>query len=841
MPRLKVIGGRAEVVTGKEERRADGNLAVKCKRALRIATGRDAVGQAVTIDVKDNDVVALELEGGFKLWIRGDDFKKEFGSPAKRGDVSDEWELGPELKVGSQVRGIGTWILKGLELFDVDVPGKVAEEMARYIESKLDRNPGLYAVNLGGEYSLSDLPLSLPTDQPLLILLHGTASSTSGSFGQLWQNTKVQELLKRRYGSTAFAFEHRTLTESPIKNAVDLAMALPGNATVHLVSHSQGGLIGELLCRGWRTDGRDPFEAREIDLLTRAAKRKASHNAEELAKAFEELNDILKRKRIKVERFVRVACPSRGTTLASERLDRWLSVVLNLLDQIPAIKGNLLYEALSDFLLAVVKEHTDPRDLPGLEAMMPDSPIIRMLNLPGVNVDADLSVISGDSEGEGIWGKLKLLIPDLFFGGNNDLVVNTGSMYGGAGRKPGARFFLDQGPQVNHFKYFANEKTAEMVTQGLTRSDGSQAGFSPLEEARQEVPARAARGLAGPQPVVFLIPGIMGSHLAAGGDRVWLNLARLAFGGFNHLAVDAADIEPQKLVHRAYGDLVDYLSHTHKVVTFPYDWRLSVREAARQLADVVNTELDSAEKADQPIRILAHSMGGLVARAMIANHPEVWQRICRHAGGRLVMLGTPNSGSHEIVRLLVGQAETIRYLSLLDITTSEKELLEIISQYPGVLEMLPEEPGNEFFSAAFWNGLKAVDKNGDWVLPEQNRLQEAAKCRHTIAASVVDTERILYIAGCAPATPCGLRIIEGDKGKKEIEFLATARGDGQVPWDTGIPVGVKTWYMEEVEHGDLADHEPAFPALLELLQSGQTNRLSITQPVAVRGVAETFR
>jgi hypothetical protein len=226
---------------------------------------------------------------------------------------------------------------------------------------------------------------------------------------------------------------------------------------------------------------------------------------------------------------------------------------------------------------------------------------------------------------------------------------------------------------------------------------------------------------------------------------------------------------------------------------------------------------------------------------MIANHPEVWQRICRHAGGRLVMLGTPNSGSHEIVRLLVGQAETLRYLSLLDITTSEKELLEIISQYPGVLEMLPEEPGNDFFSAVFWNGLKAVDKSGDWVLPEQNRLQEAAKCRHTIAASVVDTERILYIAGWAPATPCGIRIIGEDKGKKEVEFLATARGDGQVLWDTGIPAGVKTWYMEEVEHGDLANHEPAFPALLELLQSGQTNRLSITPPAAARGAAEPFR
>lgn len=85
------------------------------------------------------------------------------------------------------------------------------------------------------------------------------------------------------------------------------------------------------------------------------------------------------------------------------------------------------------------------------------------------------------------------------------------------------------------------------------------------------------------------------------------------------------------------------------------------------------------------------------------------------------------------------------------------------------------------------------------------------------------------------------RLSRGDEGKKEIEFLATACGDGRVPWSTGILAGVKTWYMEEVAHGDLADHEPAFPALLEILQSGHTNRLSITPPAAVRGVAETFR
>ncbi len=844
MSKLRIVGGQETGLAGEVKRRAEGNLIVKRRVSLQITAARDAQGQAVTVQVNEDDVVALQLEGGFKLWIRGDDFRKEFSGKTRRGAESGEWELSSELPLDGQARGIGTWILKVLEIFDVDLTGEVATKMAQHVESKLDEKPGLYAVNLGGGYGLNKPPAHLPADQPLLVFLHGTASSTSGSFGQLWSqdNSRVQELLKNRYGTNAFAFEHRTLTESPIQNTIELAGRLPENATVHLVSHSRGGLIGELLCRWPRAEGRDPFERSEIDLLLRGTKGKALKNAEALAKSFEELNDILKKKKIRVERFVRVACPSRGTTLASERLDRWLSVVMSLIEKIPALNKNPVYGALSDFLLAVVKERTDPKTMPGLEAMMPGSPIIGMLNLPGVKVDADLSVIAGDSEGAGIWSKLKHLMPDLFFGGDNDLVVNTGSMYGGSERTSGARFFLDQGGQVNHFSYFANERTVGMLTAGLTRPDGSQSGFTPIEKAHQEVPVRSARGSSGPRPVVFIVPGIMGSHLALRGDRIWLNPDRLAFGGFGKLSIEAADIEPQKLMHRTYSALVDYLHDTHTVITFPYDWRLSIQNAARELAESVGRELNTAEKSNQPVRILAHSMGGLVARAMIAKYPEVWQRICRHPGGRLVMLGTPNSGSYEIVRLIVGQAETLHSLSLLDITNSTRELLEIISNYPGILEMLPEDSSRDFFSEAFWNGLKADDVRRDsWVLPETKRLAQAGKCRKDIAGSLSDTERILYVAGCAPATPCGYRIADGGDGKKVIEFLATARGDGRVPWDTGIPPGVKAWYMEDAVHGDLAAHEPAFPGILELLQSGRTSRISTAQPAAARGIEATFR
>jgi hypothetical protein len=46
-----------------------------------------------------------------------------------------------------------------------------------------------------------------------------------------------------------------------------------------------------------------------------------------------------------IERFVRVACPARGTTLADRRLDRYFSVITNLAGLIPLLKGSGIYDA----------------------------------------------------------------------------------------------------------------------------------------------------------------------------------------------------------------------------------------------------------------------------------------------------------------------------------------------------------------------------------------------------------------------------------------------------------------------------------------------------------------
>ena len=69
------------------------------------------------------------------------------------------------------------------------------------------------------------------------------------------------------------------------------------------------------------------------------------------------------------------------------------------------------------------------------------------------------------------------------------------------------------------------------------------------------------------------------------------------------------------LLARGYAAICEHLKQSYEVVPLPYDWRQPLGEAAEALGRAIDKMLDATERANLPIRILAHSMGGLVVRA----------------------------------------------------------------------------------------------------------------------------------------------------------------------------------------------------------------------------------
>ncbi len=856
----------------------------------RLIPGSARDGATDEIEVAGNTVVRVELDNGFVLWSRVDNLTREYGTPpaGRRDgapaavDAGAAWEfsrLTPQ-RASSSERGMAGLAIRVLDFFGVDVVQKPARALGIHFEEKLlgDHPPSFYRLDLAAAFRLHAVPddAALAADQgPLLVFVHGTASSTDGSFGKLWdpanaEGARLREALAATYGERVFALEHRTLSESPIANALALAKRLPAGAEVHLVSHSRGGLVGEVLALSGCARLAEVLSAERLQTLFAADRtlapqlglspladadmkeRDAAYAADR--QRLGELVALLGEKKLRVARFVRVACPARGTTLASGRLDRWLSVLDYLVD---AATGHGLFGGGLDFLLAVVKERTDPRTLPGLEAMMPGSALTRLLNAtPELVSDADLSIIAGDIEaGDGLWNTLKVLASDWFYRNDHDLVVDTGSMSGGLPRPAnGARLRKDEGPTVNHFRYFTNEQSVRWLKAGLARADGDSGGFLPIAEGAPAAPRCQAavarsRGDGKPRPIAVVLPGTMGSQLRADDDAIWLDYWALLKGGLKRLAMGREGIAPVGLVDQFYGPLVEFLARSHQVEIFPYDWRHSVRKAADRLAATIEPLVTQAERSGQPVRLVAHSMGGLVVRAMIADGgagSALWQRITRLPGSRFLMLGTPNLGSYEAVRWLTGCNPTQTKLALLDITQSTDQIIGLVSRYPGLLELLPfaaDDP--DFADAGRWQTLRQ-ETGAAWPTAEPAGLQEAAATWKLLRAAPPDPRHMVYVAGCQPATVIDYQLTTGGDwwppARKRLDFIATREGDGTVSWQSGRLAGVPTWYAEDTAHDALCAQPRAFPGYLDLLVNGQTALLPATPPTRARaaGAAERF-
>ena len=792
--------------------------------------------EAVPVTLAADDLVAVKLANGATLWFSPEDFLDWEGIGVSRKRDGAVLEVTPRADdvrgIGSLIRAI-TFVARRLldPLFD-GISNLAEGALVARLEVKLLQADTLFAVDQNGKLQSLAAP---PAERHWLLFLHGTQSSSSGSFAALWQSPAFRAANVRQHYAGVLAFEHRTLSASPAQNLAALAEQLPQGARLVVIGFSRGGLLGDLLARACPVDGQPGLDASDLRRFRDCLVIEALSDVDAEVAALRQAVATLHEKRIVVEWLLPVGAPLAGTTLASGKLSRLLSQLINLVNvagplDIAAMAG--MQALLIKLLAGFVRDLVDFKDVPGLQAMNPNGALVRWLgSVRGRGWVSALKCTASRDE----WRLLVSFAIDRIFERSNDWVVDTASMVpparsdGGENPQPMVHALDVSAAGVHHLSYFVNPRVQKVLAQLCAcapqekpRSDALEKLGFEVVEAPTPLRAPTPRAPLPPDaPILFILPGIMGTELHVGSDRVWLDKVQLLLGGMRKLAITTLGVAAKRPLEDEYQDLIDHFRLTHEVHAFGYDWRCSLIDAAKRLNERV---LAVAGKAgNRPISFLAHSMGGLVVRAMMTLPDSAWPIVSAHPRSRFLMLGTPNAGSHAISQILTGEEQLLQLLAIGP--SNVRELVGYCAAFPGVLDMLPEfsaevasAPSDIYFDQRFWRGL-LQDARRDLPLPDEADLQRALTLRRALRTQTLSAEKVYYVAGTRDETPVDVRVEPHWFGSRRIAFQSTEKGDGRVTWAHGIPKDVKHWYVDTV-HGDLSSNKALFAGYAQILADG---------------------
>ena len=279
----------------------------------------------------------------------------------------------------------------------------------------------------GWQHKDDFLSVKLPKDRParILLLVHGTFSSTLGSYGALTAQLAGQRFLDLalQHYDAVLGYDHYTLAETPAQNAEalfgDLLKLQRKSKGIEFdaISFSRGGLVYRYL-----TEQIVPFEK------TQLAFRKS----------------------------IFVACTNAGTELAND--DNWKNLIdfytnmvagtSRLLGMLPGAKlptqiFSQAIKTIGSLVKYMAQDAVEDNAVPGLAAMEPAGRFVEAINkLPvsrirpgatsyyamGSNFEPDRSTYAGE-----LGKRLAIKVADGFIdklmGEANDLVVDTDSMF----------------------------------------------------------------------------------------------------------------------------------------------------------------------------------------------------------------------------------------------------------------------------------------------------------------------------------------------------------------------------------------------------------------------------
>jgi len=378
---------------------------------------------------------------------RGNDYRMEFNAPVTI-TAQDMVTRGLADQVKKQV----------LDAIVVKIKDFVAEKTVGAAEwaiwKLLKRSQGLHKISKSANgMELTPVETMTPgSNGKTLFLIHGTFSTSRGSFGELVEGDFFEKATGI-YGDAIYGFEHFTVSVSVHENATDILDVLPeGGIECDVITQSRGGLV--------------------------------------LRNLVERSDSFAKGDRFSLGRAAMVACPNEGTPLATpDRWDNTVGWIANILDLFPpnpvTTNGALIAHWITWFVKFGVKAAE------GLDSMNMTGDQIRTLqNAPALAAGRYSAITSNFTPDSTLWARALDLGMDWFFDGANDLVVPTTGGYrvdrslahippeqiGVYG--PGGN--LDPGEtQVHHMNSFGRAQTQQFLINALRGTPQELPSFDP--------------------------------------------------------------------------------------------------------------------------------------------------------------------------------------------------------------------------------------------------------------------------------------------------------------------------------------------------------------------------
>jgi hypothetical protein len=347
--------------------------------------------------------------------------------------------------------------------------------------------------------------IDLPTDRPvrLLLLVHGTFSSTAGAFGAFGIDENAKGFLRTAISAydAVIGFDHKTLSLDPRQNAEDLLARLQSTEAelvIDVITHSRGGLVTRSLAEQLLPEGDRPGTVDTVVFV--ASTNAGTHLAD--PKRWSDLVDLY-------------------TNLAAVGASGL--AMLPGAAPVAAVVGGVV-KGIGAFVKYLVSYAAEGDVVPGLKAMVPGGEFVNEINKtqegqpsPGVNwyvVTSNFHVELFDESHHPPEFPRELAVKlgegfvDRLFGGPNDLVVDVSSMdaidakVGGFVRDVLA---LGENDTVYHTNYFSQlrviEALAGWLPLGLGAGGGEEATTAEPPPAAAPPPARRVEPPAGaPMP-----------------------------------------------------------------------------------------------------------------------------------------------------------------------------------------------------------------------------------------------------------------------------------------------------------------------------------------------------